>query len=68
MWGRKSVSIHTSSPPPPAPLSSVPPPNQVEIFSSLDGVEVTSATAWEMQSIWVSKEEVLATPRADGRK
>ena len=41
---------------------------QVEVFSSLDGVEVASATAWEMQSIWVSKEEVLATPRADGRK
>ena len=39
---------------------------QIEVFSSVDGVELGSATVWEMQSILVSKEEVLATPRADG--
>lgn len=39
---------------------------QIEVFSSVDGVELGSATVWEMQSIWVSKEEVLAAPRVDG--
>jgi len=41
--------------------------DQVSVFSSTVN-EVASATAWEMGSIWVNKEEVLATPRVDGHK
>ena len=36
----------------------------VQIFTSVDQ-QLVEATAWEMGSIWVSPEEVLATPRVD---
>ena len=37
---------------------------QAKVVATVDAT-LTAATAWEMQSIWVSKEQVLATPRAD---
>eukprot|EP01045_Picozoa_sp_COSAG04_P004666 COSAG04_NODE_207_length_20357_cov_14.209843_12_plen_61_part_00 len=40
---------------------------QASVFSSAAGVKLTAASAFEMNSIWVSKEEVLATKRVDGR-
>merc|ERR1712039_34920 len=49
-----------------SPSKAVPESDQVEVFTSVDGVELSSAVAWGMESIWVSKEEVLATPRTDG--
>lgn len=36
-----------------------------EIFSSVDGVQLVEATGWEMGSIWISPQEVLAMPRID---
>ena len=42
---------------------------QVSLFSnSKVDAQVIEASAWEMQSIWVSKEEVLATPRPKEKK
>lgn len=38
----------------------------VEVSSSAGGVTAT-ATAWSVSSIWVSPEEVLRTPRLDGK-
>ena len=38
--------------------------NGVQIFTSVDQ-QLVDAKAWEMGSIWVSREEVLATPRVD---
>jgi sucrose-6-phosphate hydrolase SacC (GH32 family) len=35
---------------------------QVQVFSTADA-QIASAEAWPMTSIWVSKEQVLATPR-----
>jgi len=40
---------------------------QAFLFSDTDGVQVKSAVAYSMGSIWVSKEEVLQTPRADSK-
>ena len=36
-----------------------------DVFASEDGVQLVEATAWEMGSIWVSPEDVLAMPRID---
>eukprot|EP01043_Picozoa_sp_COSAG02_P056413 COSAG02_NODE_6684_length_3421_cov_1.721252_4_plen_154_part_00 len=36
-----------------------------EVFASVDGVQLVEATGWEMGSIWVSPQEVLAMPRID---
>lgn len=36
-----------------------------EIFSSVDGLQLVEATGWEMGSIWVTPQEVLAMPRTD---
>ena len=36
--------------------------SSVEAFSSVDGT-LASATAWSMNSIWVTPQEVIATPR-----
>lgn len=41
---------------------------QTYIFSDTDGVEVKSADAYAMGSIWVSKEEVLQTPRVNSKQ
>jgi hypothetical protein len=37
--------------------------SQAEAFSTGDGVKLTHAAAFEMESIWVSTDDVLATPR-----
>jgi hypothetical protein len=39
---------------------------QAEVYSTTDGVQMVSAKAYAMESIWVSTDEVLATPRMDG--
>ena len=36
------------------------------VGASAGGASLASATAWAVKSIWVSPEEVLQTPRADG--
>ena len=36
---------------------------QAEVFSTGAGVKLQAAHAFEMESIWVSTDEVLATPR-----
>jgi len=41
--------------------------DQVSVFSSVEN-EIASASAWAMESIWVTTEQVLSTPRVDGRK
>lgn len=42
---------------------------QVSVFSNSDGdTHANEATVWEMGSIWVSKEQVLATPRPGVRE
>lgn len=38
---------------------------QVQVFATADS-SISSVNAWEMGSIWVTKEQVLATPRVDG--
>eukprot|EP00931_Biecheleriopsis_adriatica_P038940 TRINITY_DN22273_c0_g1_i1.p1 TRINITY_DN22273_c0_g1~~TRINITY_DN22273_c0_g1_i1.p1 ORF type:complete len:580 (-),score=94.96 TRINITY_DN22273_c0_g1_i1:93-1832(-) len=38
----------------------------IEVFSSLAGVSA-KATSWSVASIWVTPEEVLRTPRPDGK-
>ena len=38
----------------------------VTVVSSVSGVSLESATVWKVGSPWVSKEQVLATPRMDG--
>jgi len=42
---------------------------QVSLFSNSNvDAQVLEATVWEMESIWVTKEEVLATPRPEEAK
>ena len=38
----------------------------MSVSANRAGASLVSATAWAVESIWVSKEEVLATPRPDG--
>ena len=40
---------------------------QIVAYATAAGA-LASAEAWRMGSIWVSKEQVLATPRLDGKK
>jgi hypothetical protein len=48
-----------------SPFKEPKPGRGVELFASADGLQLEEATAWAMDSIWVSPEEVLATPRID---
>ena len=46
-----------------AGLKSEPNAPQAQAYTTAAGVEMVSAKAYVMKSIWVTPEEVLATPR-----